>query len=228
MGRYKPKVDAKKEPKETDRAPSELTVNQFRALRHLLLHDIPDFVVQTLQAMDCCMSLSWMVSEALNAYGVKCKPMRVKCTFVNQYGLDYLRKHGVQEFWKEHQRTRNDAKKEIWTVGLGYEVKGEEDPLHAVVVFEGGSVLDMTADQASRPNHEMVVKRYWATDKLPPNILDFQFTKVKTTSGSVVNRPDFKPIFDYVLKRIGETLGKEPKVIKWISKEEFNEMAKKD
>lgn len=213
MGRYQlPKKEKKKETKKL--IPSELNINQFRKLRHLLLNDIPNHIIKHLGAKECCMSISWVVASVLNAYEIECIPRRVKCSFVNRYGINYIRKHGVKAFWKAHESTIGEEGKKIWTVGLGYD-DGSFDPLHAIVVFKEGSILDMTADQASRPEHDMVIKRYWATKKMPSYIIHFQFTDVPITSGAIVKHPRFMEMFNYVLERVAKALGERDKIAFW-------------
>jgi hypothetical protein len=96
-----------------------------------------------------------------------------------------------------------------YIISIGVSKNNSPVDFHVVLYFpQDNSILDLTACQASRPQHKVIVKNYWETlDNLPKN-MEFYFSTepLLLKYGQIVAHPNLLKIFNHILKRICETL----------------------
>ena len=163
-----------------------------------------------------CMSISSVVAEVLNVYGIRCRPYRVAAIFCNPPAkkiFDEQSIEGLIAIMNERKISKHSWNKgDPYTVGLGFADPkidyGERPylaPLHAVIGFhQDQSILDMTAEQGARPEKEVIVSNYWSRlSNLPSFIMSFNILEGDSFVGGVQNHPDLKGIMNHILNRVG-------------------------
>jgi hypothetical protein len=109
--------------------------------------------VRELYAQDSCIATTKVTYDTLKAVGVDVFPLSVKVAVVNRALYDYATEH--QEF-PEVGSAAYTA--EMYGVGIGY---GEEQPGrwagHLVAIAERRWLLDFSIDQATRPEHGIML-----------------------------------------------------------------------
>lgn len=205
----------------------KLNFAQRNRLRKLLLRTVPDYLVAQLGSNQCCMSASWLVAQLLNAYGIACRARRVSVMFTNKRGVALRKK-----FFRKMQQIRDSGKTltedqektlfhsffqrlktdpQVWIVRLAVQQDDEMVDDHAVIEFADGSILDMTADQASRPEKHLVGRRFWVPKgKLPSFVFYFEFADTPMRQGSVVDHPKFAEIIQFISKQVASIVAIKP------------------
>lgn len=204
-------------------------------LKELLLTEIPNYFAERMieisddigvnsdhqdhinkNPLGHCMSISSVVAEVLNVYGIKCRPYKVAVAFCNPPAMKIINEQSVKalaDIMTERKISKNSwSEGDPYTVGLGvadpkidYVERPYLAPLHAVIGFhQDQSILDMTAIQATRPEKGMIITNYWSSmNSLPSFVWSFAMLEGDSFVGGVQEHPDLKGIMNHILNRVG-------------------------
>ena len=149
------------------------------SLKIFLLNEAPTIMRNILGLNTCafCLSISYIISEVLKVFGIHNELKKARIAFGTPKAVEVF-------------KNEKDLKKisEIYigsdgfyTVGLGFEQNNLETlfPLHSIIQFEDGSLLDMTASQADRPQKGLHIHNYWVMpDDLPKTVISYETAQI--------------------------------------------------
>jgi hypothetical protein len=173
-------------------------------LKKLLLDEVANYLYKQMGGKEICVSASWLVSMALNLYGVRCYMRCCKIMFGNRIAFDLVKEAGEWLPLSDKGKYPN-----AWTIGLGFGRKYSElVPIHAVIYFpKDNSIMDLTACQISRPEKNLPIENYWVKlDELDYPFMFFEFVENDTSGMGIVHHPKLEEVFNTVSRKIATVL----------------------
>lgn len=165
-----------------------------------------------------CKSISSLVVICLKHYGfVDISIRNARFFLANQKAIETLELKGMDELIKIIQKNRNNGS---YTLGVGYS-NGIND-FHSVVYINHNMILDMTADQMNRPEHNLIMKNFCLeADKIMEQIacvIDYSISHEIKPDGLIFTHPKLNLILNTISKGIAQILELEYKSFNNVNK----------
>lgn len=144
-----------------------------------MLEKVGPYLIEKFGSVETCLSVSLVVQNALRTLGVEAQARTCEVLFCNQKYRRHLDEVGLAEIEKLVQT--QSLPPDEWCIGIGVDVPGDANPLHAIVYLpEFDEIIDLTAHQASRPERQLVIPPFWiGTDDVPSFLLRLEFKDLK-------------------------------------------------
>lgn len=154
-----------------------------------------------------CYTASKVGSKILNGLGYKCCIQRVTVIIGNEIGRRIFKEQKKGYIYTEDELIKSGG----WTIGLGFPPDS-----HYVIYVEGergekGEILDLTYEQATRPQYNIIADAYWERiDNLPDTIIEIHIHKdAKLELDPIYHYPEFRRFFKKTVRKGIRILEKE-------------------
>lgn len=143
-------------------------------LKKLMLGEASKYLCEEF-GVQACLTVSTAAALALKDHGVNAVARTCQITFANQKWVDAYNERGVE--WMKERVKDGTLGDDCWSVGIGYPEPDDQYPLHAVIHLpDTNEIIDLTAHQADRPNHNLRVEPLWMKlDELKMPVIHFRF-----------------------------------------------------
>jgi hypothetical protein len=168
-----------------------------------------------------CKSISSLVAICLRHYNFeKISVRNTRFIIGNAKAKHLLNKYGLDELTKLFKK-KPELRDGYYTLVVGF----WDDPndFHSVVLINDNMILDMTADQMNRPEHNIEVRNFWLKTKDMVRHIDSIISYEVSTeeinhSGFIFAHPDLKEIMNTISKKISKILNLNYKPFKSVIK----------
>jgi len=105
---------------------------------------------------DSCIVSTAVCIDVLKHFGILAEPLPVRVMVFNKIAVDCINKWGMPV--KDHTIYEWSRKYGAWSVGVGFSKRLDTGYVgHLVALVENTEILDISLDQASRPQHKIVL-----------------------------------------------------------------------